>query len=214
MTETNITTWTVNEAPDGSPLANAAPSDIDMERADAVVRINASARRYAAEAVRADIATARRLAAAALANVYGDAAAWQHVRPGDLAPPPAAPQPERHDPDAITPADARWARLAEETLTAGLTLYPEEERAAARERLVSRALAANWSLRELGREMLRERAEAADRTHVSALHAPDQRDPIALALGQDDSASVWERVQRQPQPGEVTNASRLAGGGF
>jgi hypothetical protein len=209
MTETNIVAWTINEAPDGSPLANASPSDLDLERADAVVRFNAAARRYAAEAVRADVRTAERLAAAALANVYGDAATWQRVAPGDLIPAPAAPEPP--DPETITPADPRWARLAEETLAAGLTLYPEEEREAARARLIQRALAANWSLRELGRAILAERAEASDALGpIDPRHALDQRDPLAPA----DPGEVWGRVTRPARPGEVTNAARLAGGGF
>jgi len=207
---TTITAWTLNEAPDGSPLANASPSDIDMERCDAVLRLNASARRYSVEAVRADIATAHRLAIAALANVHDDAATWRHVAPGDLVPPPAAPVPERIDPDAIRPGDPRWTAEAEAMLAlAGFVPdAPEPDRRAARERLIASALAEGWTIRRLGHAILTERAEAADKTHIDPKTVPDQRDPIAARLGQDDSASVWQRVTRPPREREVTNATR------
>lgn len=211
-----ITTWAVTTDRDGSPLILAADPNAEEARAAlALVRLNPAAKRYAVEPVGAtDHGFAARLAREAVAAAFAGGAEWTRVRPGDLAPAPAAPVPERIDPSAITPADPRWTRLAEETLTAGLTLYPEEDRAAARERLVSRALAEGWSLRRLGHAILTERADAADAAHVDAKSVPDQRDPIALALGQDTSADVWQRVQRHPKPGEVTNASRIAGGGF
>jgi len=207
MTDTIV--WTINEAPDGSPLVNASPSDIDMERADAVARLNPSACRCAVEAVRADVTTAQRLAAAALANVYGDAATWQHVRPDDLVPAAEPAEPERPDRGTIRPGHPAWTAEAETLLAiGGFGRDAEPDRHAARERLIARALAEGWSLRRLGHAILRERAEAADATHISALHVPDQRDPVAARLGHDDSASVWSRVARPPGPGEVTNATR------
>jgi hypothetical protein len=210
MTETTITTWTLNEASDGSPLVNPAPSDLDLERADAVVRINAAAHRYAAEAVRADVATARRLAAAALANVHGDGATWQHVAPGDLVPPPAAPVPERLDPDAIRPGDPRWTAEAETFLVmGGFGRDAEPDRQAARERLVAAALAEGWSLRRLGHAILRERAEASEALGViDPRHTLDQRDPLAPA----DPGEVWQRVTRAPKPGETTVSAAMRAG--
>jgi hypothetical protein len=211
MTDTPITTWTVNAAPDGSPLVSASPTDIDMERADAVLRINASARRYAVEAVRADVATGRRLAATALANVFPDANAWQHVRPGDLVPaapaePPAKqPQPEPLDAAAIRPDHPRWAAEAAELLQLGYR--DADEREAAREKLVKAALAEGWSLRDLGHAILREQAEAYERTYVSPLQ---HRSDDAQFGAEPDPATLWQRVTRPPAPGEVTNATRRA----
>ncbi len=211
MNEPTILTWVLNEAPDGSPLAKAAPSDVDLERADAVLRLNPSARRYAAEAVRADVTTARRLAAAAIANAYGSAAAsWQHVAPADLLP----PAPERLDLGAVTPGHPAFAAEVREMLKAG-GIDPDDpradpERQALGRRMIERALAGNWSVRELGKQILRERAERADATHVSALHVVDQPDPVSIAVGQSriDHATLWSRVTRPPEPGEVTNATR------
>ncbi|WP_019013174.1 hypothetical protein [Elioraea tepidiphila] len=210
---TTITAWTLNEAPDGSPLANASPSDIDMERCDAVLRLNASARRYSVEAVRADIATAHRLAIAALANVHDDAATWRHVAPGDLVPPPAAPVPERIDTDAIRPGDPRWTAEAEAMLAlAGFVPdAPEPDRRAARERLIASALAEGWTIRRLGHAILTERAEAAERIGlISTAHTISDADLAAgYALGgEPDPAEVWRRVARPPGPGEVSNATR------
>ncbi len=218
MTEPTILTWALNEAPDGSPLAKAAPSDVDLERADAVLRLNPSARRYAAEAVRADVTTARRLAAAAIANAYGSAAAsWQHVAPADLLPPaPAEAAPERLDLGAVTPGHPRWAAEAREMLRVA-ALDPHDprtdpERQALGRRMIERALAEGWTIRRLGHAILTDAAERADAAHVDPRwHAPAP-DPIALATGTapTDHATLWRRVTRPPEPNEVTNASRRA----
>lgn len=213
MNEPTILTWVLNEAPDGSPLAKAAPSDVDLERADAVLRLNPSARRYAAEAVRADVTTARRLAAAAIANAYGSAAAsWQHVAPADLLP----PAPERLDLGAVTPGHPAFAAEVREMLKAG-GIDPDDpradpERQALGRRMIERALAEGWTIRRLGHAILTDAAERADAAHVDPRwHAPAP-DPIALATGTapTDHATLWRRVTRPPEPNEVTNASRRA----
>jgi hypothetical protein len=213
MTETTITTWAVTADRDGAPLILAAePNAEEARTALALVRLNPEARRYSVEPVGVtDHGFAARLAREAIAGAFQGGADWTRVRPGDLAPPPSPPQPERRDPDAIRPGHPAWARLADETIKAGLTLYPEEDRPAARETLIARALAASWSLRELGRAILTERAEASEALGpIDPRHTIDQRDPLMPA----DPSEVWGRVTRAPKPGEVTNASRLAGGGF
>lgn len=205
----SITTWTITKAPDGAPLINSSPTDVDLDRADAVLRFDLATHRYAIEAARADLATAERLAAAALANVDDGATTWHRVRPGDLVREPASESARERNRDAILPGDPRWTAEAMTLLELG---YPDHEaREAARERLIARALAERWSLKQLGHAILREKAEAQDETHVWALHVIDMKDPIAARLGKDDSANVWKRVIRPPREGEVTIAMR---GGF
>jgi hypothetical protein len=212
MTATNITTWAVTTDRDGAPLILAAEPNAEQARAAlALVRLTTAAKRYAVEPVGVtDHGFAARLAREAIAAAFQGGAEWTRVRPGDLAPPPAAPVPERHDPDAIRPGHPAWARLADETIKAGLTLYPEEDRPAAREKLIRLALREGWSLRRLGHAILTERAEASEATRIDPRHVVDQRDPLAPA----DPGEVWGRVTRAPRPGETTNAARLAGGGF
>jgi len=66
-----------------------------------------------------------------------------------------------------------------------------------------------WTIARLGIEILRARAEDCDRRKISALRVIDQTDPIALAFGGwPDPATLWRRVTRPPEPGEVTNATR------
>lgn len=215
----DITTWAVTTDRDGAPMILAAqPSAEEAAAALALVRLNLAAKRYSVEPVGVtDHGFAARLAREAVAAAFQGGAEWTRVRPAELVPaaPPAdapQPEPERLDRGAVRPGHPAWAAEAAALLEVG---YEDQEaREAARERLIPAALAGDWSIRELGHAILRERAEAADRTHVSALCVPDQRDPIALALGQDTTASVWARVQRAPAPGEVTNDQRIGSGGF
>jgi hypothetical protein len=92
----------------------------------------------------------------------------------------------------------------------------EPDRRATRERLIAEALARGWSIKRLGHAILTERAEASDALGlIDPRHTINDRDLAASMIGgQPDPAEVWQRAIRAPKPGEVTNASRLAGGGF
>jgi hypothetical protein len=215
MSDMTITTWAVTADRDGLPMILASdPNQEEVASALALVRLNPTAKRYTVEPVGvADHGFAARLAREAVAAAFAGGAAWERVRPGDLVPAPEpvrqpASQPERLDPGAIRPDHPRWAAEAAELLKLG---YKDaDEREAAREKLVKAALAENWSLRDLGHAILRDRAAEYERTYVSPLqHRSD--DALAAALfGADTSADVWARVTRPPEPGEVTNATRRA----
>lgn len=207
----DISAWSITTDRDGNPMILAAdPNAEEARSALALVRLNPAAKRYSVEPVGiTDHGFAARLAREAVAQAFQDGAEWTRVSPGDLVPaePPAAPKPERIDYSAITPGNPMWAAEARTLLDMGLP-PDREDLASVRERLRDQALAESWSLKRLGAAILRERAEAADATHVSALHTIDMRDPISLMLGQEDAASVWMRVMRPPRAGEVTNATR------
>ena len=218
MTETNIITWAVATDLHGGPAVTPEPNQEECRSALALVRLNRAARRYSVETIgTADDALAARLAREAVAAFSGGAD-WTRVRPGDLISPVPAPTPEpapeRIDLGAVTPGHPAFAAAARDMLRLG-GVDPDDTRADPKRAelgraLIERALAEAWSIRRLGNEILRAKADAADRTHVSALHGLDTRDPIALATGTApiDHVTLWARVTRQPEAGEVTNATR------
>lgn len=212
MTATNVTTWAITTDHNGSPVIIASePNEEDARSALALVRVNPAARRYCVEPVGiVDDGFVARLARETVAMAFQDGADWHRVRPGDLLPEPVAePAPKRRDRAAMRPGDPGWAAEAMTLLELG---YPDpEEREAARERMIPRALAERWTLKQLGQEIQRELAEEQDARHVCALHVIDMGDPIAARFGKDDSARVWQKVIRPPREGEVSNVTR---GGF
>jgi hypothetical protein len=216
MTETTILTWAVTADAAGSPVIIASDPNAEERRdALALVTLNPAAKRYAVEPVGiADPGFAARLAREAVAAAFEGGADWTRVRPADLVlPEPAPPPAERIDLGAITPAHPRWAAEAREMLRLG-NIDPDDpradpDRAEAGRTLIERALAEGWTIKRLGKQILREAAERQDATHVDPKWHRSVPDPIALATGaQPDPATLWSRVTRAPAPGEVTNATR------
>jgi hypothetical protein len=214
----DIHVWTITAAPDGSPRANERPLPRDLEACDAAMRLNPSTRRHSVEAVRTDVATARRLAAEVLRAARPDAASWREVPHDDLAAPPPPTPAERIDIGAATPSDPQWPAEARAMLAIG-GYDPDDPSADPEVRetartLIERALRESWSIRELGRAVLTARADAQDALGpIDPRHALPNVDPVAFASGAADTrASVWNRVIRAPdrERGELTNATRRA----
>jgi hypothetical protein len=130
------------------------------------------------------------------------------IRPGDLAAPPAAP--ERLDLETIRPGHPAWTTEAETLLRLGGYVPDDPDVRAAREALVSRALAEGWSLRALGRAILTERAAASEALGpITTAHAiGDDQLAAGYALGDPPADRLWARVTRPARQGEVTNATR------